>query len=78
VFAEVTVLANDKGTYNTYRIFFSVDSSYTNAKPEAVKIAGEFLGNFDPGITEYNVGLPAGTFKYFGLSVFTQVERGLR
>jgi pectinesterase len=73
-FAEITVLANDGGTHSTYRIYFSVDGSYTDATLDSIRIAGELLDGFSPDVYEYDVVLPADVSKYWGLSGYAHVD----
>jgi pectinesterase len=73
-FAEITVLANDGGTYSNYRIYFSVDSSYTDTSLDSIRIAGEILEGFSPDVYEYDVVLPADVSKYWGISGYAHVN----
>ncbi len=71
--ASVTVLANDDATHSTYRIYFSVDGSYSDSRLDSIVVAGEPVAGFDPAILEYDVILPEGTSKYFGLTGYPHV-----
>jgi pectinesterase len=73
-FATVQVLANDRATHSTYRIYFSVDGSYTDARLDSIRIANRLIENFDPEVLEYDVVLPAGTSKYYGLTGYAHVK----
>jgi pectinesterase len=72
-FAKITVLANDGGTYSTYRIYFSVNGSYSDASLDSIRVAGEILADFSPEVLEYDVILPADVSKYWGLSGYAHV-----
>ncbi len=72
-FAEITVLANDGGSHSTYRIYFSVNGSYTEARLDSIMIAGEILEGFSPDVYEYEVVLPADVSKYWGLTGYPRV-----
>lgn len=72
-FAYITVLANDRATHATYGIYFSVDGSYSDSRLDSIRIAGSLLEDFDPEIQEYDVVLPEGTSKYFGLTGYPHV-----
>ncbi|MFO7934765.1 MAG: pectinesterase family protein [Bacteroidales bacterium] len=71
--AEVTVLANDRATHSTYRIYFSVNGSYTDSRLDSIVVMGHPLEDFDPLTLEYDVVLPEGTSKYFGLTGYPHV-----
>lgn len=73
-FAEITVLANDGGSHSTYRIYFSVDGSYSDATLDSIRIAGELVQGFSPDVYEYDVVLPADVSKYWGLSGYAHVD----
>jgi pectinesterase len=70
---EVIVLANDLSIHSTYRIYFSVDGSYTDTRLDSIVVMGKPIEDFDPSVYEYDVVLPAGTSKYFGLSGYPHV-----
>jgi pectinesterase len=72
-FSEITVLANDGGTHSTYRIYFSVEGSYSDARLDSIRIAGELLEGFSPDIYEYDVELPEDVSKYWGLTGYARV-----
>lgn len=72
-FAEITVLADDGGSHSTYRIYFSVEGSYSDARLDSILIAGEILEGFSPDIYEYDVVLPADVSKYWGMSGYAHV-----
>ncbi|HER09014.1 MAG TPA: T9SS type A sorting domain-containing protein [Bacteroides sp.] len=71
--AEITVLGNDGATHSTYRIYFSVNGSYSDTRLDSIVVAGDPIPDFDPGTFEYDVILPAGTSKYFGLTGYPHV-----
>ena len=73
-FAEITVLANDGGSYSTYRVYFSVNGSYTDARLDSIRIAGEILDGFSSDVYEYDVILPADVSKYWGLTGYPRVD----
>ena len=73
-FSEITVLANDGGTHSTYRVYFSVDGSYSNASLDSIIIAGGILQGFSADAYEYDVVLPADVSKYWGLTGYPHVE----
>jgi hypothetical protein len=73
-FSEIVVLARDGATHSSYRIYFSVDESYTNSRLDSIRVANNLLENFDPDVLEYDVLLPAGTSKYYGISGYAQVN----
>ncbi len=73
-FAEITVLANDGGSHSTYRIYFSVDGSYSDARLDSIRIAGGILEGFSPDVYVYDVVLPADVSKYWGLTGYARVD----
>jgi pectinesterase len=71
-FAEITILANDRASHRTYRIYLSVNSAATNALLDSIKVGGKMIENFDPEIFEYEVILPQGTSQYYGVTAYKQ------
>jgi pectinesterase len=76
-FASVQVLAYDRATHSTYRIYFSVDGSYTDSRLDSIRIANRPLENFNPDTLEYYVVLPVGTSIYYGLTGYAHVKKAL-
>lgn len=72
--ASITVLSKNGANHSTYQIYFSVEESYTNSSLDSIRIGSILLEDFDPGVLEYNVVLPAGTSKYFGLTGYPHVK----
>jgi pectinesterase len=73
-FSEIVVLAQDGATHSSYRVYFSVDSSYTDSSLDSIRVANRILEDFDPEVLEYDVVLPAGTTKYYGLTGYAHVK----
>lgn len=74
-FSGIVVLANDGATHSSYRIYLSVDSSYTDSRLDSIRVAMQLIENFDPEVLEYELLLPEGTSKYFGLTGYPHVEK---
>lgn len=73
-FSEILVLAADSATNSSYRIYLSVNGSYTDTRLDSIIIANGLMEEFDPDVLEYDLILPEGTSKYFGLTGYAHVK----
>jgi pectinesterase len=73
-FANITILANDRASCQTYSIYLSTDNASGNALLDSIKIGGHIMEGFDPEVFDYEIVLPQGTSpKYYGLTAYRQV-----
>ena len=71
-FASITILANDRASYQTYRIYLSTNDAAGNALLDSIKVGGMLIGDFDPEIFDYEVLLPQGTSPYYPVNAYKQ------
>lgn len=76
--ANLSVLARDGATNESYSVYLSVDSAYNDASLRTLKVDYKDIPEFQPDVYEYDVVLPYGTTKVPRITASTNVSGSSR